>query len=315
MGKKIRIYLFILLALHSLPGCSIPNSVDIPETTTAVTTEPVKTGWDTIGTAVYYYNLQGTAVTGWQEIDGKRYYFADDGVLQTGWLTQETGVYYLGEDGAMVTGWLEQGQDRYYFRENGVMAVGQVEIDGVSNFFTSQGKQVLLVNFEHEVPKDYQPNLVKFGDYKIDASCADALEQLLDACKDAGHKCKINSAYRSVQQQQKLRNKRYQQYRDAGYSKKSANEKVDKSVAKPGNSEHHLGLAVDIGGNAKMQKWLKDHAWEYGFIVRYPEGKTNYTGIIYEPWHIRYVGKELAKELYELDLCMEEYMEKLTKSA
>mgnify|MGYP003302054475 CR=1 FL=1 len=314
MGKKIGICLLVLLALHSLPGCSIPNSVDIPETTTAVTTEPVKTGWHTVGEAVYYYDLQGVAVTGWQEIDGKRYYFADDGVLQTGWLKQETGVYYLGNDGAMVTGWLQQEQDQYYFGKTGEMAVGQVEIDGVSNFFTSQGKHVLLVNFENEVPNDYQPNLVKFGDYKIDASCADALGQLFDACKDAGYKCKINSAYRSKQQQQKLWDKYYQKYRDAGYSKKAATEKVGKSVAKPGSSEHHLGLAVDVGGNEKMQKWMKNHAWEYGFIVRYPEGKTNYTGIIYEPWHIRYVGKELAKELYELDLCMEEYMEKLTTS-
>ena len=241
--------------------------------------------------------------------------FAADGVMQAGWLEQEAGKYYLGENGAMVTGWLEQEQDRYYFREDGTMAVGQVEIDGVSNFFTSQGKQVLLVNFENEVPEDYEPNLVKIGSYKIDASCADALEQLLDDCKKAGYKCKINSAYRSVKQQQNLWDKRYRQYRDAGYSKKTANEKVAKSVAKPGTSEHHLGLAADIGGSAKMQKWLKEHAWEYGFIVRYPEGKTEYTGIIYEPWHLRYVGKELAAELQTLGLCMEEYMQRLTKSA
>ena len=319
MGKHFKIYVPVLLVLLCILGCSrlMPEteSATLAETTAAETTGQIKTGWETIYEAVYYFDHQGEAVTGWQEIDGKRYYFDDDGVMQTGWLEKETGKYYLGQDGVMITGWLDYNQTCYYFRENGVMAVGQVEIDGVSNFFTSQGKQILLVNFENEVPKDYKPNLVELEGYRIDVSCADALEQLLDACRKAGHKCQINSAYRSVQQQQKLWDKRYQQYRDAGYSKKAATEKVEKSVAKPGTSEHQLGLAADIGGNAKMQKWLKEHAWEYGFIVRYPEGKTAYTGIIYEPWHLRYVGKELAKELQTLGLCMEEYIQGLTKDA
>ena len=294
MPNIIKVYICALLTLLCLSGCSEQLPVKAPETTAPATTAPVKTGWDTAGTAVCYYDPQGKPVTGWQEIDEKRYYFDDSGIMQTGWLEQE--------------------QDRYYFLDDGVMAVGEVEIDGVANFFTSKGKHVLLVNFENAVAEDYEPELTQVRGYKIDESCADALEQLLQDCEDAGYKCKINSAYRSIKQQENLWNKRYQQYRDAGYSKKSANEKTAKSVAKPGYSEHQLGLAADIGGSAKMQKWLKDHAWEYGFIVRYPEGKTEYTGIIHEPWHIRYVGKELAEELYTLDLCMEEYMESLTKN-
>ena len=68
----------------------------------------------------------------------------------------------------------------------------------------------------------------------------------------------------------------------------------------------------DIDGVKPVHNWLAEHSWEYGFIVRYPEGKSDITGILYEPWHFRYVGVELAKELYESGLCLEEYMAKLT---
>jgi D-alanyl-D-alanine carboxypeptidase len=100
---------------------------------------------------------------------------------------------------------------------------------------------------------------------------------------------------------------------EEGDTEEVALAKVMESVAVPGTSEHHLGLAADIGGGEAMYAWMRDNSWKYGFIVRYPEGKTEYTGIIYEPWHIRYVGVELAKELHDLGLCMEEYMEMITK--
>ena len=94
-------------------------------------------------------------------------------------------------------------------------------------------------------------------------------------------------------------------------------------VAVPGTSEHQLGLALDIiddsnwtldqtQENTKTQKWLMAHSWEYGWVLRYPNGKTELTGIIYEPWHYRYVGKEIAAELHELDMCLEEYMQMLS---
>ena len=90
-------------------------------------------------------------------------------------------------------------------------------------------------------------------------------------------------------------------------------------MAIPGTSEHQLGLAVDIvdkhsqvldnsQADTPAQQWLMEHSWEYGFILRYPEGKSEITGIIYEPWHYRYVGKEAAAEIHELGLCLEEYL-------
>ena len=88
----------------------------------------------------------------------------------------------------------------------------------------------------------------------------------------------------------------------------------------PGTSEHQLGLAVDIVDisnqhldasqeNTAVQKWLMEHSWEYGFILRYPNEKSEITGIIYEPWHYRYVGREDAEQIHTLGVCLEEYLE------
>ena len=104
-----------------------------------------------------------------------------------------------------------------------------------------------------------------------------------------------------------------------GCSREEAEEQAATMVALPGTSEHQLGLAVDIVDseyqilessqeNTPVQRWLMEHCWEYGFILRYPKEKTQLTGIIYEPWHYRYVGKEAAKEIMNAGICLEEYL-------
>lgn len=103
-----------------------------------------------------------------------------------------------------------------------------------------------------------------------------------------------------------------------------AKAKAGRQVAVPGTSEHQLGLAVDIVDvsyqlldtnqeNTDVQKWLLENSWRYGFILRYPTDKTDITGIVYEPWHYRYVGKEYAKEIYEKGVCLEQYLEQWGK--
>ena len=72
-------------------------------------------------------------------------------------------------------------------------------------------------------------------------------------------------------------------------------------------------MAIDIGSSWKTYNFMADYGWKYGFIIRYPDGKQDFTGITYEPWHVRYVGVELATELHELDMCLEEYMIMLTQ--
>lgn len=293
------------------------------------------TGWVTTGEGTCYLDTTtGAVTTGWLELDEQRYYLDESGYLATGWTDTDEGRYYMDATGQPYTGWLDLDGKRYlldetghltlgwyeseekvlyYFQEDGAMAVGQVEIDGTARFFTSTGAHVLLVNKWNPVPGDYEPDLVSYGKWEIDRSCYEALKAMLKDLKAVGY-YEITSAYRSTATQKAIWNNRIQRYRNQGYSKEGAEEKTALEVAVPGTSEHHLGLAVDISAGDKVDAWLAENSWRYGFILRYPEGKTELTGIIYEPWHFRYVGLELAAELYELDLCLEEYMAMLTPS-
>ena len=100
---------------------------------------------------------------------------------------------------------------------------------------------------------------------------------------------------------------RTKEYENQGMSFELAYAKARETVALPGTSEHHLGLAVDLLGDEAIA-WLNEHCWEYGFIVRYRAEKAEITGIIDEPWHFRYVGVKAAMELKDSDLCLEEYL-------
>ncbi len=256
---------------------------------------------------------QGKALTGWQEIEGERCYFLPDGTAAEGWQTVNGSRYFF-SGGKPYTGWFTDHEDRYYFYENGIMAVGEAEIDGVTRFFTSTGKYVVLVNFEHAVPDDYVMDFAEVEGHPFDAQAADDLARLLAAARAAGHPVYINNTYRSIAQQQRMFDKRLYSYMAGGMDEHTATLLITQSLMLPGHSEHHLGLAVDLKCSNKTYKWLEENGWQYGFILRYPEGKTDVTGIIYEPWHFRYVGRELAKELYESGLTLEEYMEQISLS-
>lgn len=266
--------------------------------------------------------------SGWQERDGVRYYLNEDGTHALGWLDVDGNRYYIADDGVMHTGWLELDGSRYYFDSTGVMAVGRTEVEGVTCFFTSTGAQTLLVNPWNPVPEGYTPDLVTMDEYyateglQIDRGCYDALKEMIDACNATGSRAYVLSAYRSLETQQRLFDRKVQEYLDLDWSREGAEKKAATVVALPGTSEHHLGLAVDIidtsrwsldegQENMPAQKWLMENCWQYGFIFRYPKDKTEVTGIIYEPWHYRYVGKELAAELHETGLTLEEYMDSL----
>ena len=251
--------------------------------------------------------------------------------MHTGWLDLDRKRYYLGEDGTVYVGWLQLNGERYYLQPDGVMAKGMVQIDGQKHYFTSTGAYIILANPWNYIPEGYEPNLVtmekhKYNVQKVDAICYDALIQMLDDCKEESQTAVVISSYRSMEGQTNNYNRKVNFYLNQGYGQEEAERLAAQSVARPGTSEHQLGLAVDIVDNKNWsldetqatmpaQKWLMENSWKYGFILRYPVGKTAVTGIIYEPWHYRYVGKELAKELHELDLTLEEYLDKLTKEA
>ena len=250
--------------------------------------------------------------------------------LRTGWYEEGEDRYYYGESSIMLTGWQAIDDTLYYFREDGRMARGMVTIDGVAHFFSSAGAPILLVNPWYSVPTGYEPDLVELSTsistsgQKVDRSCYDALLQMMADCNKECPKVCVVSSYRTHEYQQGLFQKKVNFYLNQGYGQEEAVELAGTVVAVPGTSEHQLGLAVDIidtrswnlnEGQADLpaQQWLMENSWKYGFILRYPKDTTDSTGIIYEPWHYRYVGKEVAKEIHDLGITLEEYITSLTK--
>lgn len=177
-----------------------------------------------------------------------------------------------------------------------------------------------LVNPWNPLPEDYACTLTRLSNgHSVDERCCPDLQAMMDACRAAGLSPVICSSYRSREKQEELFQGKVNRLIAQGYSQESAKTEAARSVALPGTSEHQLGLAVDIVdlGNQNLdstqettavQQWLMAHSWEYGFILRYPSDKSELTGIIYEPWHYRYVGKAAAEEIFRQGVCLEEYL-------
>ena len=142
----------------------------------------------------------------------------------------------------------------------------------------------------------------------MDLRCYDALVNMLADCEEAGIEYTFNSGYRTLNEQITILEYRTLEHmRDYEMTFSEARDKALDTVAIPGTSEHHLGLAVDLLGSAAIE-WLTEHCWDYGFIVRYTEEKEPITGIIDEPWHFRYVGTEVSLDMKGTGLCLEEYL-------
>lgn len=277
-----------------------------------------------IGDDIHHFTTGGAPATGWFEYEGKKFYLDHLGSPYTGWQTIEDIPYYFDEEGLPCTGWQEIDGTLYYLNEDGSIARGRVLIEGEVHYFTSTGEEILLVNPWNALPEDYTVKLRKIDDnYQVAAEAYPALQEMMAACKAAGCTPTICSAYRTQEYQENLFNRKVKKLMKEGLTQEEAEAEAGTVVAVPGTSEHQLGYALDIidyyhwyldetQENTKTQQWLMAHSWEYGWILRYPNGKTELTGIIYEPWHYRYVGKELAAELHDLDMCLEEYLLMLT---
>jgi len=176
-----------------------------------------------------------------------------------------------------------------------------------------------LINKNNPLPDGYIPGLssLKNG-LKFDSRAITQLNAMLAAAKEQGLSPVVCSAYRSVERQKELFDNQVKMQMARGLSYEQAKTEACKTVAYPGTSEHNSGLAVDIvslnyqildnaQANTPENKWLLAHCAEYGFILRYPQNKSNLTGIMYEPWHFRYVGVEAAKTIMESGICLEEY--------
>lgn len=181
---------------------------------------------------------------------------------------------------------------------------------------------VALVNKEYSLGEDYAPEDLVTVDVptilenpevnQLRKVAADALKEMFDEAEESGIYLYARSGYRSYQTQVQL----FQ-----GYADQHGEEAANRYSAKPGHSEHQTGLVMDVTsesvnyqltesfGETEEGKWLKEHAHEFGFIIRYPEGAEDITGYIYEPWHIRYLGVDMATKVYESGLTYEEYLE------
>lgn len=271
------------------------------------------TGRVTLEDKNYYFQENGAMFTGWEETDQGRLFYDEEGVQAFGWTEIEGKRYYFGEEGITRTGWHEEGEYRYYLLDDGSAATGRHTIDGEPYYFTPKGIHVVLVNADHPIPDYYDAEMVTYIPWHQVAEIAlEPLTRMLEDCAAAGYQYVFNSAYRSIQVQQDILSLRTQEHIDIGYSEEEAYREARKTVALPGTSEHHLGLAVDVLNAENAQKkaldWLGEHCWEYGFILRYAEEKASITGIIYEPWHFRYVGTEVSMDMKASGLCLEEYL-------
>jgi D-alanyl-D-alanine carboxypeptidase len=183
--------------------------------------------------------------------------------------------------------------------------------------------QLMLVNKQHPIPDGYEftPAVIK-GSMKCDERILSDLKAMMKAAQDDGVNLVVSSSYRDYSRQTYVFNRKIDYYMEKGYSYLEAYKLASVTVTIPDASEHQIGLAFDITstsysqleidfGDTKAGKWLAAHCAEYGFILRYPLGKEDITGIQYEPWHFRYVGKTAATEIMEQGITLEEFVAQL----
>lgn len=183
----------------------------------------------------------------------------------------------------------ESQPQRTFRRPNGE---GIEEVDGITYV-----DGILIANKTYGLPSDYCPG--------YDPDCRDAFYEMQDAAAADGINLWVQSGLRDYATQETLYNR---------YVARDGKAAADRYSARPGHSEHQTGLCYDVNSvdnsfaDTAEGKWLAEHCWEYGFIIRYPKGGEEYTGYMYEPWHIRYLGKDLAKAVTESGLTLEQYL-------
>lgn len=178
-----------------------------------------------------------------------------------------------------------------------------------------------LVNADHPLPDGFAvPELTQLrSGQAVDSRAYPDLQRMMDDARAVGLQPVICSSCRSWEEQEQLFEQEVQNWINRGYIREEAEGKAATWVARPGASEHQTGLALDIVDlsyqtldegqeDTPVQRWLMEHCADYGFILRYPTGKSALTGVSYEPWHYRYVGVEVAQAIMEQGLCLEEYL-------
>ena len=183
----------------------------------------------------------------------------------------------------------------------------------------SDNRYLMLVGKGKPIPADLEITLEEIYGTQLEKNAAFMLRQMFEAAEKDGIQLKLLSGYRSPEYQQEVFDRSVRQRADSGMSYEEALAETEINVARPYESEHNTGLAADIVTpddydvfeefeNTPQFEWLQRNAANYGFILRYPKGRTDITGYIYEPWHYRYVGPYDAQRIENRDITLEEYL-------
>lgn len=180
---------------------------------------------------------------------------------------------------------------------------------------TPEDNLLLLVNKDNPLPEGYEVELTELSNGEtVGTVIYPDLQEMFNDARAQGVYPVVASGYRTEEKQQSLMDEKIASLMEEGFTEESAAVEAAAWVNPVGYSEHQTGLAVDINADGiqsagyEVYEWLAENAWQYGFILRYPEDKTDLTGTEYEPWHYRYVGREKAEEIYRSGLCLEEYL-------
>lgn len=210
---------------------------------------------------------------------------------------------------------------------DGGLSQGQkktAEIDGEAVEFSGDDWRLVLINKQNSIPDDYELTLgyiqTMKGTMQCDERIIDDLLLMQQEAKEDGISLGICSPYRETEYQKMLFNRKIKNYMSLGLSYMEAYQLSSQAVMVPGASEHQIGLALDIVtpsyttldegfADTPAGQWLAENSYKYGFIVRYPKGKEYITGVEYEPWHFRYVGRDAAAVITEEGITLEEFWE------
>ena len=224
--------------------------------------------------------------------------------------------YIEGVDAVYTLDDLLENQESYWTEDN-------VTEEVLENYeFDTSDWRLVLINKQHPIPEDYSFKLGNIKDgMRCDERIINDLLAMMQAARSDGINLMIRSPYRSDNQQETNFNKRIRLYMGQGYSYMEAYKLTSQVITVPGASEHQVGLALDITcdtydsltvgfGETAAGQWLAEHSCEYGFTLRYPQGKEYITSIEFEPWHFRYVGREAATIMHDEGICLEEFWDR-----
>ncbi len=195
----------------------------------------------------------------------------------------------------------------------GIKTIGKDDVFGLSED-RSESWNLVLVNADHPIPEKNDIELTQLSNgTSVDERIYPSLQKMFDDARSQGVNPVVREGFRTPDAQKEIMQNRINRYVSEGYSRRKAKNMARAEVAYPGTSEHELGLAVDINAGAgssseQVYSWLSENAYKYGFILRYPQEKEDITGIEYEPWHYRYVGKNAAREIHNKNITLEEYL-------